>query len=198
MLKITFSALKITLVMILFTGLIYPVIVWGIGQSFFGDKANGSIVIKDGKPIGSMLIAQKFESPKYFHSRPSAINYSITSDEDYKKGNFVYNSGGSNLGQSNKKLIERIGNDIKILKIENPNEKIPLDMLTTSASGLDPNISISSALWQVNRIAKARNITSEKIKEIINQNIEKPFLGFNGESRVNVLKLNLILDEKIK
>jgi len=185
MLKTSLTALKITLLMIIFTGLIYPVIVWGIGQAFFRDKANGSIVTKNGVAVGSMLLAQKFDSPKYFHSRPSATNFGL-------------NSGASNLAESNRTLIDRIGNDIKTLKDENPNEKIPLDMLTTSASGFDPDISIAAALFQVKRIAKARNTTAEKLKEIINQNIERPFLGFNGESRVNVLNLNLILDEKIK
>lgn len=195
MLKVTFSALRITIVMIVFTGLIYPFVVWAIGQGLFNDKANGSIVMKDGKPVGSMLIAQKFESQKYFHPRPSAIDYGQTSAEDYKKGNFVYNSGGSNWGPSNKKLMDRIGKDIKTLKAENPTEKIPLDMVTTSSSGLDPHITVAAALWQVNRVAIARNTTPDKIKELIAQNTEIPFLGFNGESRVNVLKLNLLLDE---
>lgn len=182
--------------MVIFTGLVYPAVVWAIGQGLFRDKANGSIVMKDGKAVGSMLIAQKFESPKYFHPRPSAIDYGQTPADDYKKGNFVYNSGGSNFGPSNKKLIDGIGANIKALKKENPDEKIPLDLVTTSASGLDPEITVAAALWQVNRVAKARNTSPEKLKELINQNIDRPFLGFNGESRVNVLKLNLELDGK--
>lgn len=198
MFKIIFSAFRITVTMLILTGLIYPAVVWAVGQGLFKDKANGSLVIKDGKPIGSILVAQKFEKPEYFHPRPSAIDYAITPDEEYKKGNFVYNSGGSNLGPTNKKLIDRIGNDIKTLKSENPNEKIPLDLVTTSSSGLDPEISVAAALWQVNRIAKARNISSEKLKDLISANTEKPFLGFNGESRVNVLKINLELDQTNK
>ncbi len=198
MLKVAFSALKITIVMIVLTGLIYPAIVWAIGQGLFKDKANGSLIVKDGKVVGSTLIAQKFDNPKYFHPRPSAIDYGQTPEEEFKKGNFIYNSGGSNWGPSNKKLIDRIGSDIKTLKAENPNEKIPLDMVTTSSSGLDPEISIAAALWQINRIADTRKITTDKLKELISQNTEKPFLGFNGESRVNVLKLNLLLDEQFK
>lgn len=195
MIKIAFSALKITIVMVVLTGVVYPVSVWGIGQTLFKEQANGSIIYKDNKAVGSLLIAQKFESDKYFHPRPSAIDYGQTSEEDYKKGNHIYNSGGSNWGPSNKKLIDRIGEDIKKLKKENPNQKIPLDMVTTSSSGLDPDITVDSAIWQIERISKARNISIYKLKELIEKNTQNPFLGFNGEKRVNVLKMNLELDE---
>ncbi|MFN4151179.1 MAG: potassium-transporting ATPase subunit KdpC [Candidatus Sericytochromatia bacterium] len=195
MIKIAFSALRITIVMVVLTGVVYPVSVWGIGQALFKEQANGSIIYKDNKAVGSLLIAQKFESDKYFHSRPSAIDYGQTSEEDYKKGNYIYNSGGSNWGPSNKKLIDRIGEDIKKLKKENPNQKIPLDMVTTSSSGLDPDITVDSAIWQIERISKARNISTDKLKELIEKNTQNPFLGFNGEKRVNVLKMNLELDE---
>lgn len=198
MIKIAFSALKITLVMVVLTGLIYPLTVWVISQTLFNKQANGSIIYKDNKAIGSLLIAQKFESDKYFHPRPSAVDYGQTSQEDYKKGNYVYNSGGYNWGPSNKKLISRIGDDIKNLKSQNPNEKIPLDMITTSSSGLDPEITVASALWQLPRISKARNISSDEIKNLIEKNTQNPFLGFNGEKRVNVLKLNLLLDDIYK
>lgn len=192
------TSIKMFGIMTLITGVIYPVSVWAVGNTLFREQSQGSLIVQSNKVIGSKLIAQSFSQDKYFQSRPSAVNYGITSDEDYKKGNYVYTSGGSNLGPTNKKLIDNINGNIKALKEKNSTTtKIPLELLTTSASGLDPEISIKSALWQVPRVAKARNISEEKVKDLVEKLTLKPFLGFIGEARVNVLVLNLELDKNI-
>lgn len=190
------TSIKMFSVLTIITGVIYPVAVWAIGQTLFNEKANGSLIVKDNKVIGSKLIAQGFTQDKYFQPRPSAVNYGITPDEEYKKGNYVYTSGGTNLGPTSKKLKDSIEANVKALKDKNPEGgKVPLELATSSSSGLDPHISLRSALFQVPRIAKARGISQDKIKEIVEKNLEKPFLGFNGEERVNVLLLNLELDK---
>lgn len=192
-------SIKMFSVMTVITGVIYPVSVWAIGQLFFNDKANGSLIIENNKIIGSKLIGQNFSQDKYFHGRPSAVNYGITSEEDYQKGNYIYTSGGSNLGPTSKRLKENIENNVKILKSKNSQGgKIPFELVTSSASGLDPDISLKSALFQAPRISKARNISKDEINKIIEKNIQKPFLGFNGEERINVLQLNLDLDKTSK
>jgi len=155
-------------------GIVYPLAVWGVSQVIFPHQANGSLVVKDGKTIGSELIGQQFTSDKYFRSRLSVNNYDAA------------NSGGSNLGPTNAKLIERINNDAE--------KNIPIDLITTSSSGLDPDISPESAIFQIPKVAKSRNMSEEKIRQIVLQNIEKRQFGIFGEPRLNVLKLNLALD----
>lgn len=189
-------SIRMFALMTILTGVIYPVGVWGIGQVAFKEKADGSLISQDGKVIGSKFIAQGFSQDKYFQPRPSAVNYSITPDEEYKKGNFVYTSGGSNFGPTNKKLIDNINTNIKALKEKNTTtEKIPIEMVTASSSGLDPEISLKSALWQLPRVAKARNMSEDKLKEIVEKFTEQAFLGFNGEARINVLLINIALDK---
>lgn len=157
-------------------GVIYPLAVLGISQMFFPYQANGSLIIKNGKTIGSELLGQQFESEKYFHSRLSQNNYDAA------------NSGGSNLGPTNKKLIKPINSSAE--------KGIPIDLVTTSASGLDPHISPESAEFQIPRIAEARNLSEEKVRQIVLQNTENRQFGIFGEPRVNVLKLNLKLDRE--
>ncbi len=167
------------------TGIIYPVFITTIVQLVMKDKANGSFIKLNGRIIGSELIGQKFTSSKYFHGRPSAIDYS---------GNI---SGASNLGPTSRKLIELTGSEINKVKVRNnlaPDVKIPADLVLSSASGLDPHISLQSALLQVSRVASERGVAREDLVKLVVKNTEKPQLGFLGEERVNVLKLNLELD----
>jgi K+-transporting ATPase ATPase C chain len=189
-------AIVILVALTLITGLIYPLVMTGIAGLIFPRQAQGSLIERDGKVVGSELIGQVFTSDKYFHGRPSATTAPDPKDatKTIPAPYNAANSGGSNLGPSNKALIDRVQGDIDALKKENPSTPIPADLVTTSASGLDPHISPEAALFQVPRIAKARNLPEDRIRQLVEDNTEGRFLGFLGEPRVNVLLLNLALD----
>jgi K+-transporting ATPase ATPase C chain len=165
-------------------GIIYPLVVTGIAQLLFPQKADGQLIESDGKIIGSRIIGQAFSGAGYFHSRPSAVAYDAT------------NSNGSQLGPTNHALTDRVKGDIAVLHAENPSTPVPVDLVTTSASGLDPEITPAAAAFQVPRVAKARGMTEEELKRRIAQHTEGRQLGFLGELRVNVLELNLDLDKR--
>jgi K+-transporting ATPase ATPase C chain len=189
-------AIVVLVALTLVTGLAYPLAMTGIAQIIFPGQAQGSLIERDGKVVGSALIGQDFTSDKYFHGRLSATTAPDPKDPTktvaapYNAGN----SGGSNLGPSNKALIDRVQGDLDKLKKENPSVAVPADLVTTSASGLDPDISPEAALFQVSRIAKARNLPENRIRELVADQTEGRFLGLLGEPRVNVLLLNLALD----
>ena len=179
------------------TGLVYPLAVTGIAQLVFPSQAQGSLIERNGHTVGSALIGQSFTSDKYFHGRPSATTAPDPNDAS-KTVAAPYNaanSGGSNLAPSNKALIDRVQGDIDKLKQENPTTPVPADLVTTSASGLDPDISPDAAFFQVPRVAKARNLTENRVRQLVVDHIEDRFIGVFGEPRVNVLNLNLALDD---
>jgi K+-transporting ATPase ATPase C chain len=189
-------AIVVLVALTLVTGLVYPLAMTGIAQIIFPRQAQGSMIERDGKVVGSALIGQDFTSDKYFHGRLSATTAPDPKDST-KTVAAPYNaanSGGSNLGPSNKALIDRVQGDLDKLKKENPSVPVPADLVTTSASGLDPDISPEAALFQVPRIAKARNLPENRIRELVADQTEGRFLGLLGEPRVNVLLLNLALD----
>jgi potassium-transporting ATPase KdpC subunit len=188
-------AIVVLLALTLITGLIYPLAMTGVAK-IMPYQAKGSLIERDGKVIGSALIGQEFKSDNYFHGRPSATTAPDPNDPT-KSVSAPYNaanSGGSNLGPSNKALIERVQGDIDALKKENPSAAVPIDLVTTSGSGLDPDISPEAAYFQVPRVAKARNLSEDKVRDVVREHIEDRFLGILGEPRVNVLLLNLALD----
>jgi potassium-transporting ATPase KdpC subunit len=189
-------AIVVLLALTLITGLVYPLAMTGVAGLIFPRQAQGSLIERDGKVVGSELIGQVFTSDKYFHGRPSATTAPDPKDatKTVPAPYNAANSGGSNLGPSNKALIDRVQSDIEALKKENPAAPIPADLVTTSASGLDPHISPEAALFQVPRIAKARNMPEDRLRQLVEDNAEGRFLGLLGEPRVNVLLLNLALD----
>ena len=196
MLKEIRPAIVLVIALTLITGLFYPLAMTGIAGVVFPFQAQGSLVERDGKVVGSALIGQVFASDKYFHGRPSATTTPDPKDPS-KNLDAPYNaanSGGSNLGPSNKALIDRVRTDLDRLKKENPAADVPADLVTTSASGLDPDISPEAALFQVPRIAKTRNLPEDRIRQLVADNTNGRFLGLFGEPRVNVLLLNLALD----
>jgi potassium-transporting ATPase KdpC subunit len=190
-------ALVVLVALTLITGLAYPLVMTGIAQVIFPRQAQGSLIERDGKVVGSELIGQVFESAKYFHGRPSATTAPDPNDatKTVPAPYNAANSGGSNLGPSNKALIDRVQGDLDKLKQENSSAPVPPDLVTTSASGLDPHISPEAALFQVPRVAKARNVPEDRIRQLVADHTEGRFLGLLGEPRVNVLLLNLALDQ---
>ena len=177
-------SLWFTLVTTVIFGLLYPLVVTGLSQVLFPDRANGQLIEKDGKIVGSRIIGQAFTGPGYFHSRPSSAGtgYDPTS------------SGGSNLGPTNKTLIERVKGDVEKLQAENPGTPIPVDLVTSSGSGLDSDISPAAAEFQIARVAHSRGLKPEDLRVLVQKHTRGRDLGFLGEARVNVLELNLELD----
>jgi K+-transporting ATPase ATPase C chain len=189
-------AIVVLVALTLITGLAYPLAMTGIAKVVFNHQAEGSLIERDGKIVGSALIGQEFKSDKYFHGRLSATTAPDPADpaKTVAAPYNAANSGGSNLGPSNKALIDRVQADLDKLKKENPSAPVPADLVTTSASGLDPDISPEAAYFQVPRVASARNLTQDKVRQLVNDHVEERFLGLLGEPRVNVLLLNLALD----
>lgn len=188
MLKLIRRALLLLLVMTLLTGIFYPLMVTGLAQILFFHQANGSLVYRDGQPVGSVLIGQSFSGPRYFHGRPSATR---------QNGYNAAASAGSNLGPTNKILLNNVSERTVRVRTENgltQNTLVPGDLVTASASGLDPHVTPEAALLQVPRVARARKLPAQKVRGLVEENIEGRQLGILGEPRVNVLKLNLALD----
>jgi potassium-transporting ATPase KdpC subunit len=179
------TSFLMTIAMTILLGLVYPLAVTGLAQAFFRDKANGQLISRDGQAIGSRIIAQPFTTAKYFHPRPSAAG----------NGYDAANSGGTNLAQTNQKLIDRVQSDAKTLHDENPSQPIPVDLLTTSASGLDPEISPAAAEFQIPRVARERGVSESVVRDLVQKHTRLRDLGLLGEPRVNVLELNLALDD---
>ena len=190
-------AIVMILLMTVLTGFAYPLAMTGVAQLAFPHQANGSLIEKDGKVIGSALIGQEFKDDKYFHGRPSATSAPDPADST-KTVPAPYNaanSSGSNLGPTSKALNDRIKEDVDKLKAENSSAPVPVDLVTTSASGLDPDISPEAAQFQAPRVAKARNMPEDRVRALVTENTKGRFAGLLGEPRVNVLALNLALDQ---
>jgi K+-transporting ATPase ATPase C chain len=196
MLKEIRPAIVLLVALTLITGLAYPLAITGIAGVLFPHQAQGSMIERDGMVVGSELIGQAFADDKYFHGRPSATNTPDPNDPT-KNVDAPYNaanSGASNLGPTSKMLADRLQGDVDKLKAENPSAPVPVDLVTTSASGLDPHISPAAALFQVPRVAKARNMSEDSVRALVHDQTEGRLMGLLGEPRVNVLALNLALD----
>jgi len=167
-------------------GIIYPLVVTGLAQVFFKDKANGQLIVKNGQDVGSRIIGQGFTGPAYFHSRPSNAG----------TGYDAANSNGSQLGPTNHALIDRVKADVATNQADNPGQPVPVDLVTSSASGLDPHITPAAAEFQIPRVARERGISPQELQQLITRHTEGRQLGFLGEPRVNVLELNLELDQR--
>lgn len=196
MLKEIRPAFILLVALTLLTGLAYPLAMTGIAEAVFPKQAQGSLIERNGNVVGSALIGQEFKDDKYFHGRPSATTAADPQDST-KTVPAPYNaanSAGSNLGPTSKALSDRVSDDILKLKAENLSMPVPADLVTTTGSGLDPHISPEAALFQVPRVSKARNLSEDSVRKLVNDNIEGRFAGLLGEPRVNVLALNLALD----
>src|SRR5579864_6209719 len=180
------TAVLMTIATTILLGIIYPLLVTGIAQVLFPGKANGQLIHQDGKIVGSSIIGQGFSGPAYFHSRPSAAG----------NGYDAANSNGSQLGPTNQKLIDRVKGDVATAQADNPGEPVPIDLVTASASGIDPHITPAAVEFQLGRVAKERGTTVELLRPLVAKHTEGRQLGFLGEARVNVLALNLELDER--
>jgi K+-transporting ATPase ATPase C chain len=180
-------SISMTVVTTILLGLFYPLVVTGLAQLVFPPKANGELIVKNGKVIGSSIIGQGFSGPGYFHSRLSAAG----------NGYDASNSGGSNFGPTNQKLLDRVKGDVAAARADNPNTPVPVDLITTSSSGLDPDITPAAALFQIPRISRIRRISQDQVRTLVQRHIQQREFGFLGEPRVNVLGLNLALDEKM-
>jgi potassium-transporting ATPase KdpC subunit len=180
------TSVLMTIATTVLLGLVYPLVVWGLAQVLFKDKANGQIIVRNGEAVGSRLIAQPFTSAKYFHPRPSAAG---------NNGYDPTNTGGTNYASTNQKLIDRVKSDSATLHTENPTQPIPVDLITTSASGLDPEISPAAADFQVPRVAHERGMPESDVRNLVQKYTYQRDLGLLGEPRVNVLELNIALDD---
>ena len=179
------TAVLYTVVTTVIFGLIYPLVVTGLAQLLFHDKANGQLIYKDGQLVGSRIIGQPFSAPQYFHSRPSAAG----------NGYDAANSSGSNYGPTNKKLIDRVAGDVAALQVDHPGQDVPIDLVTASGSGLDPDITPAAAEFQVARVARERHLSEDVVRRLVVEHTRGRQLGFLGEQRVNVLLLNMDLDQ---
>ena len=179
------TAVLYTVVTTVIFGLIYPLLVTGLAQVLFHDKANGQLIYRKGELVGSRILGQPFSAPQYFHSRPSAAG----------NGYDAANSGGSNYAPTNKKLIDRVAGDVAALQADHPGVDVPIDLVTASASGLDPDITPAAAEFQVVRVARERHLSEEAIRRLVSDHTQGRQLGFLGEPRVNVLLLNMDLDQ---
>jgi len=179
-------AVLMTVVTTILLGVVYPLLVTGLAQTLFHDQANGQLIVRSGKTIGSRIIGQAFSSPGYFRPRPSAAG----------TGYDAANSAGTNLGPTNKKLIDSVEAAVAAAKAENPSAPVPIDLVTSSASGLDPHISPAAALFQVPRVARERGVPEADVRQLVEAHVEGRQLGFFGEPVVNVLELNLALDDR--
>jgi K+-transporting ATPase ATPase C chain len=180
------TAILMTLATTVLLGIVYPLVVTGLAQLLFPQKANGQLIEANGKVVGSRIIGQAFSGPTYFHSRPSAAGYGYQAD----------NSNGTQLGPTNHQLSDRVKTDAAALQSENPNTPVPIDLVTTSASGLDPDITPAAAAFQVARVAKARGVSEDDLRSLVAKYTQGRQFGFLGEARVNVLLLNLELDSR--
>jgi K+-transporting ATPase ATPase C chain len=180
------TAILMTIVTTVLLGIAYPLVVTGLAQVLFPDAANGQLIVRDGKAIGSRIIGQSFSSPGYFHGRPSAAG----------TGYDAANSAGTNLGPTNKKLVDAVKAAVDAAKAENASAPVPIDLVTSSASGLDPHISPAAAVFQVPRVARERGVSEDEIRRLVEASTSGRQLGFLGEAVVNVVELNLALDDQ--